>query len=68
MLRLQILVDGGFFADLTELDRHAGDLAALDANRRRRDIAWRLGLDHDISSDAMRQIELANWIARQVRV
>ena len=68
MLRLQILVDDGFFADLTELDRHATDLAALDANRRRRDIAGRLGLDHDILSDAMRQTELANWIAHQVRV
>jgi len=68
MLRLQILVDDGFFADPTELDRHATDLAALDANRRRRYIAWRLGLDHDILSDAMRQTELANWIAHQVRV
>lgn len=64
----QILVDDGFFADLADLERYADDLSALDADRRRRDIAWRLGLDHDILNDTMRQTELANWIARQVRV
>ena len=63
----QILVDAGFFADLTELDRYAADLSALDANKQRRDIAWRLGLDQDIVSDRLRQTELSNWIAHQAR-
>jgi GMP synthase (glutamine-hydrolysing) len=64
----QILVDDGFFADLADLERYADDLSALGADKRRRDIAWRLGLDRDILNDAMRQAELTNWIARQVRV
>jgi GMP synthase (glutamine-hydrolysing) len=59
----QTLVDEGFFADLTELERYAGDLAALELNPKRHDIAWRLGVDRDIVSHEMRQLELANWIA-----
>jgi GMP synthase (glutamine-hydrolysing) len=59
----QTLVDEGFFADLTELKRYAGDLAALELNPNRRDIAWRLGVDRDVVSDEMRQVELVNWIA-----
>jgi GMP synthase (glutamine-hydrolysing) len=59
----QNLVDEGFFADLAELERYAADLSALEADPKRRDIAWRLGLDADIVSDAMRQTELANWVS-----
>ena len=44
----QALVTEGFFADVTELERYAADLSALEANKQRRDIAWRLGLDGDI--------------------
>jgi GMP synthase (glutamine-hydrolysing) len=59
----QTLVDEGFFANLAELEHYAGDLAALEANPGRRDIAWRLGVDRDVVSDETRQIELTNWIA-----
>jgi GMP synthase (glutamine-hydrolysing) len=64
----QALVTEGFFADVTELERYAADLSALEANRQRRDIAWRLGLDEDITSDVVRQTELSNWIAHLVRI
>ncbi len=64
----QTLVSDGFFADLTELDRYAADLSALGENRQRRDIAWRLGLGDDIVQEALRQIELSNWIASLVRI
>jgi GMP synthase (glutamine-hydrolysing) len=59
----QILVDEGFFADLSALAQYAVDLSALDADERRRDIAWKFALDRDILSDACRQTELKNWIA-----
>ncbi|MEO6381542.1 MAG: hypothetical protein ABIO35_05970 [Nitrobacter sp.] len=49
----QTLVDEGFFADLAELERYAADLSALEADPKRHDIAWHLGLDADIVSDAM---------------
>ena len=59
----QILVDEGFFADLSALTQYAADLSALDANERRGDVAWKFALDRDILSDDRRQTELRNWIA-----
>jgi GMP synthase (glutamine-hydrolysing) len=59
----QILIDEGFFADLTELEHYASELLTLDADGQRRDIAWRLGLDDDIVQGALRRTELANWVA-----
>jgi GMP synthase (glutamine-hydrolysing) len=58
----QVLVTEGFFGNLTELERYADDLSVLEADHRRRDIAWRLGLGDDIVDAAVRQIELSNWI------
>jgi GMP synthase (glutamine-hydrolysing) len=63
----QVLVSKGFFTDLTELERYANDLSTLDADGRRRDIAWRLGLGDDIVDPAVCQIELSNWIDNLVR-
>jgi GMP synthase (glutamine-hydrolysing) len=63
----QVLVTKGFFTDPTGLERYANDLSTLDADHRRRDIAWRLGLGEDIVDAAVRQIELSNWIDNLVR-
>jgi GMP synthase (glutamine-hydrolysing) len=57
------LVDDGFFADIAELDRYVADLSALDADRQRRDISWRLGLGSDIVDEKVRWTELLNWVA-----
>jgi GMP synthase (glutamine-hydrolysing) len=57
------LVADGFFADVADLDRYAADLSALDADRQRRDIAWRLDLGSDIIDEKLRWAELSNWIA-----
>jgi GMP synthase (glutamine-hydrolysing) len=62
----QPLVDEGFFADNTELERYAADLAILYRDRTRRDILWRLGLDRDVVDDDLRQAEISNWIASLV--
>jgi GMP synthase (glutamine-hydrolysing) len=59
----QILVDEGFFADLTELTRYAADLAALDFDEQRGDVAWKFALARDILNDDCRQTELKNWIS-----
>jgi GMP synthase (glutamine-hydrolysing) len=63
----QILVTEGFFASLIELERYADDLSVLDKDHRRRDVAWRLGLDDDIVDPLVRQIELSNWINNLIR-
>ncbi|HVX78971.1 MAG TPA: type 1 glutamine amidotransferase [Bradyrhizobium sp.] len=63
----QKLVDEGFFLDLVELRRYENDLATLDGDRSRRDIAWRLDLGQDILSDRIRWTELSNWLDGPVR-
>jgi GMP synthase (glutamine-hydrolysing) len=59
----ETLVDEGFFSDPAELNRYADDLSMLEKDPARHDIAWRLGLDHDVLSGETRRLELANWIA-----
>jgi GMP synthase (glutamine-hydrolysing) len=59
----QILVDEGFFVDPAAQTQNAADLAALDAEQRRGDIAWKFALGRDIVSDDRRPTELKNWIA-----
>ncbi|CCD95945.1 putative Glutamine amidotransferase, class-I [Bradyrhizobium sp. ORS 375] len=63
----QPLLEEGFFADMAELERYATDLAALHHDRARRDLVWRLGLDQDVTNDALRQAEISNWIASLAR-
>jgi GMP synthase (glutamine-hydrolysing) len=51
---------------MADLGRYVADLSALDADRQRRDIAWRLGLGNDIIDEKLRWTELSNWIASLV--
>ena len=61
------LVQQGFFAGEDDVARYAGDLRALDEDRARRDIAFRLGIQPEIIDDATRLTELRNWIGLCVR-
>jgi GMP synthase (glutamine-hydrolysing) len=63
----ETLVVEGFFKDTSELECYAADLTTLEADRKRRDIAWRLGLGEDILDERIRLLELSNWITDQVR-
>lgn len=56
----------GFSRTEEEARAYAEDLIALDADRLRQDIAWRLGLGTDILDDSARTTEIRNWIERQV--
>ena len=60
------LLAEGFFLSADDLDRHASDLDLLHGDRKRRDIAWRIGLGAEITDDQKRICEIANWIACQV--
>jgi GMP synthase (glutamine-hydrolysing) len=59
----QTLITEGLFTDMADLGRYVADLSALDADRQRRDIAWRLGLGNDIIDEKLRWTELSNWLA-----
>jgi GMP synthase (glutamine-hydrolysing) len=41
-------------------------LETLHANPQRKDIAWLLGIDDDLTNEDIRQAEVRNWIERLV--
>ena len=61
------LTSEGFFAAEKDASCYVADLRALDADPARRDLAWRLGLDEQVTRAAARRIELQNFIALLVR-
>lgn len=65
--RFQRLRAEGFFTDRAECERHCADLRALHENPARADIAWRLGVDEQVTDARLRRTELANFIAALVR-
>jgi GMP synthase (glutamine-hydrolysing) len=62
-----LTVAEGFSRTADEARAYAADLVALDTDRGRVDLAWRLGLDSEVLDDARRLTELSNWINRQVK-
>jgi GMP synthase (glutamine-hydrolysing) len=61
------LVEERFCRDIADLERYADDLATLQADASRRDIAWRLGLTDDVLDAQKRRCEIANWIEKEVK-
>lgn len=62
-----LLIAEGFFEDEPALDRWRADLDALEADPANRPVAWRHGLDAELTDTHRRRLELANWIAYRVR-
>jgi GMP synthase (glutamine-hydrolysing) len=60
------LLSGRFFSEQKDLDRYAADIDLLQCDRARRDLAWRLGLNTEITDDRKRIREIINWISQQV--
>lgn len=56
------LVDGGLARSPEEVEEQAAQVEALHREPRRRDLAWRLGLDDQVTDDDRRQIEIRNFI------
>ena len=54
------------FANQARLNEYIEELRQLDADRTRRDIAWRFGLDADFLDDRRRNCEIENWLRIQV--
>ncbi|RIY02527.1 type 1 glutamine amidotransferase [Aureimonas flava] len=58
------LLEQRLVADRAALDAHAARIDALDREPERRDLAWQLGLDREITEPARRMREVRNFIAR----
>jgi GMP synthase (glutamine-hydrolysing) len=61
------LAQEGLFADEAEGKAYCAELRALDSDPRRRDIAWRLGIQPELLDTELRLTELRNWISLKVR-
>ncbi|MDN3567133.1 type 1 glutamine amidotransferase [Paeniroseomonas aquatica] len=61
------LLRQGLAHDRRDLDDHADRIEALHREPSRRDLAWQLGLDRQVTDPALRQTELRNFIAHLVR-
>lgn len=60
--RKQKLTDKGFFRDLDAAQDFVDKLEALYQDPARKDIAWLLGIDHDVTNEDIRLVEVRNWI------
>jgi GMP synthase (glutamine-hydrolysing) len=61
------LIEEGLCADKNDVERFAGRVAALGVEPHRRDLAWQLGLDAEMTDPVRRTRELGNFIERVVR-
>lgn len=67
VLRAPQLIGQGFFADADDASAFLRQLEALQANRLRRDLAYRLGADADVLDERIRTCEARNWLERSVK-
>ena len=57
------LVEEGLARDEADVDRYAAELKTLDEDPGRRDVAWRIGVDEQVTDRSLRLLELANFLA-----
>jgi len=65
--RTDILVREGFCRTHEEAASYAQDLAALDKDPTRFDLAWRHGIDAEVLEPRRRTREIRNFIEHRVR-
>ena len=64
--RVDRLVGLGFFADRQAGLDYVERLETLHRDPARTDLAWMLGIDHDVTNEDVRCVEVRNWIERLV--
>lgn len=60
------VVAQGLATDARAVETYARSVDALDRDPSRRDLAWRLGLDEQVTDPVLRQTELRNFLAHLV--
>lgn len=60
--REKILTELGFFKGHDDMQAYVDKMEELYQHPDRKDLAWQLGVDEDITNDDIRQIEFKNWI------
>jgi len=64
--RTEKLTKLGYFRNHKECHAMVDLLEELHLDHSRKDIAWRLGFDTDVTSEDVRLCEVRNWIMKQV--
>lgn len=64
--RKQKLTDRGFFQDLEAAQAFVDLLESLHQDPSRKDIAWLLGIDEDVTNEDIRLAEVRNWVEQLV--
>jgi len=64
--RIKKLMGIGYFRSEAEGQQYVNDLESYFQDPNRKDIAWRLGIDNDVMSADIRQVEVRNWISKLV--
>ncbi|MEO8602148.1 MAG: type 1 glutamine amidotransferase [bacterium] len=67
VLRGPQLIEQGFFADQAHVAAFLADLETLQADRARRDLAYRLAVGRDVLDPELRTREARNWLDRLVK-
>jgi GMP synthase (glutamine-hydrolysing) len=62
------LVREGLARTETEVEDYAVELEALHREPARRDLAWRLGLDQEVTEPSRRVVEIRNFIEQLARL
>ena len=56
----------GFFSDADAANEYVNKLETLHQDPSRRDLAWQLGIDSDLTNEDVRLAEVRNWIRQLV--
>ena len=64
--RKRKLTDKGFFRDMDAAQAYVDRLEALHEDPGRKDLAWLLGIDEDVTNEDVRLTEVRNWVEQLV--
>ena len=65
--REEILTRENYTNNHKDLIEYAEQLEAIYKDPSRKDLRWKLGIDDDLLSDEIRELEFVNWLKYQVR-
>ncbi len=64
--REEKLTGEGYFRSHEDLANFVSDLKTIYKDPARKDLRWKYGIDEDVLSDDIRELEFANWIKYQI--
>ena len=66
LAREEKLIKQNYFSNHDALVSYVSDLEKVFDNNSRKDLQWKYGIDEDVLSDSVRQLEFVNWLNKLV--